>query len=90
MVRTFAVDSRSASEVQRTHELPNTIAFLANPDLADHRHRNGILSFAYLTLRSPLGELVTPAAQHLSVCGWQSSGSDGLTALLRHQYAHIL
>jgi hypothetical protein len=58
-----------ASDAQRTHELPNTIAFLANPDLADHRHRNGILSFAYLTLRSPLGELVTPVAQHLSVAG---------------------
>ena len=58
-----------ASEAQRTHELPNTIAFLANPDLADHRHRNGILSFAYLTLRSPLGELVTPAAQRFSAAG---------------------
>ena len=55
-----------ASEAQRTHELSNTIAFLANPDLANHRHRNGILSLAYLTLRSPLSELVTPAAQRFS------------------------
>ena len=58
-----------AGEAQRTHELPNTIAYLANPDLADHRHRNGVLSFAYLTLRSPLAELVTPAAQRFSAAG---------------------
>ena len=58
-----------AMETQRTHDLPNTIAYLANPDLANHRHRNGILSFAYLTLRSPLAELVTPAAQRFSVAG---------------------
>jgi len=58
-----------ASEAQYTYELPNTIAYLANPDLADHRHRNGILSLAYLTLRSPLGELVTPAAHRFSAAG---------------------
>jgi choline dehydrogenase-like flavoprotein len=55
-----------ASEAQHMYALPNTIAYLANPDLADHRHRNGILSFAYLTLRSPLGDLVTPTAQRFS------------------------
>jgi choline dehydrogenase-like flavoprotein len=55
-----------ACETQRAHELPNAIAFLANPDLANHRHRNGILSFAYLTLRSPLSELVTPTAHRFS------------------------
>ena len=57
------------SETQRTHELPNTVAYLANLDLADHRHRNGILSFSYLALRSPLAELVTPAAQRFSAVG---------------------
>jgi len=55
-----------ASETQRRRELPNAIAYLANPDLANHRHRNGVLSLAYLTLRSPLAELVTPTAQRFS------------------------
>ena len=58
-----------AREAQRTHELPNTIAYLANPDLANHRHRNGILSLAYLALRSPLCERVIPAAQRFSAAG---------------------
>jgi choline dehydrogenase-like flavoprotein len=55
-----------SSETQRAHELPNTIAYLANPDLANHGHRNGILSFAYLALRSPLAELITPAGHRFS------------------------
>ena len=58
-----------AGEMQHRNELPNTIAYLANPDLADHRHRNGILSLAYLALRSPFGELVTPAAHRFSAAG---------------------
>jgi choline dehydrogenase-like flavoprotein len=63
-----------ASAAQSTHALPNTIAYLANPDLADHRHRNGILSLAYLTLRSPLSELITPTAHRFSATG---SGDPG-------------
>lgn len=66
-----------SSEAQREHELPNTISFLANPDLANHRHRNGTLSLAYLTLRSPLGELVAPTAQRFSLAG---DGVPGRTA----------
>ena len=79
-----------ASEAQRTHELPNTIAFLANPDLADHRHRNGILSFAYLTLRSPIGELVTPAAQRLSVAGGGVPGPTADSAAQASVRAHLI
>ena len=78
------------SEAQRARELPNTIAFLANPDLADHRHRNGILSFAYLTLRSPLGELVTPAAQRLSVAGGGLPGPTTDSAAQASIRAHLL
>jgi choline dehydrogenase-like flavoprotein len=58
-----------ASETQRAHKLSNTKAFLANPDLANHRHRNGVLSLAYLTLRSPLAERVAPAAHRFSAAG---------------------
>ena len=31
-------------EIQVQHELPNITAFLANPELGDHRHGNGVLS----------------------------------------------
>lgn len=79
-----------ASKAQRTHELPNTIAFLANPDLADPRHRNGILSLAYLTLRSPIGELVTPAAQHLSVTGGGMPGRTAGSAAQASIHAHLM
>ena len=63
-----------AMERQCTDALPNTIAFLANPDLANHRHRNGILSLTHLALRSPLSELVTPAAQRFSAAGGEALG----------------
>jgi choline dehydrogenase-like flavoprotein len=56
-----------ASDVQVKHGLPNAIGFLANPDMADPRHRNGILSLAQLTLHSPLGERISPAAQRARV-----------------------
>ena len=61
--RRFSIRSSTAT---RTAEL---IAFLANPELGDHRHGNGVLSLAYLTLRSPLGRLVAPPAQRISVTG---------------------
>jgi len=56
-------------QVQLESELPNVIAFLANPPLIDSRHGNGVLSFAYLTLRSPLGRKLSPAAQRQSATG---------------------
>jgi choline dehydrogenase-like flavoprotein len=62
-------------EVQHEQQLPNVAAWLANPELADPRHRNGVLSFAYLTLRSPLGRMVAPDAQRLSLSGEAVPGS---------------
>jgi choline dehydrogenase-like flavoprotein len=62
-------------DVQLQRELPNVIAFLANPELADYRHRNGVLSFAYVTLRSPLGRLVAQPEQRLSVVGDKVPGA---------------
>jgi GMC oxidoreductase/NAD(P)-binding Rossmann-like domain len=61
-------------DVQLQRELPNVISFLANPALADYRHGNGVLSFAYLMLRSPLGQLLAPSAQRLSVAGGGAPG----------------
>jgi hypothetical protein len=62
-------------EVLHHQDLPNVAAWLANPVLADPSHRNGILSFVYLTLRSPLGRLVAPDAQRLSLTGEEIPGA---------------
>lgn len=62
-------------DVQLKRELPNIIGFLANPELADYRHRNGVLSLAYVTLRSPLGRLVAQPEQRLKVAGDKAPGS---------------
>jgi hypothetical protein len=78
-----------ASKAQRTHELPNTTAFLANPELANHRHRNGVLSLAYLTLRSPLAELITPTAHRFSTVGARVPGQMPDTAMASVR-AHLM
>jgi GMC oxidoreductase/FAD binding domain len=62
-------------EAQHAHELTNVAAWLANPELADPRHRNGILSFCYLALKSPLGRRMAPDAQRLSLSGETIPGS---------------
>jgi choline dehydrogenase-like flavoprotein len=68
--RRFSV-SRAA---QREHELPNAVALLANPDLADYRHQNGVLSLAYLALRSPLGRLLAPPEHRMPITAGDSGG----------------
>jgi GMC oxidoreductase len=62
-------------EALHQHDLPNVAAWMANPVLADPRHQNGVLSFVYLTLRSPLGRFVAPDAQRLSLTGEQIPGA---------------
>lgn len=57
---------------QRKYELPNAVAFLANPDLADYRHGNGVLSLAYLALRSPLGRLLAPPEHRMPIAAGES------------------
>jgi hypothetical protein len=70
-----------AGDVQVKYEVPNTIGFLANPELADPRHGNGILSFAHLALRSPLGDRISPAAQRARIAdgGTRDLPEDGAT-----------
>jgi choline dehydrogenase-like flavoprotein/glycosyltransferase involved in cell wall biosynthesis len=63
------------AEAQRRLGLPNIVAWLANPDLADPEHRNGALSLAYLALTSPLGRLFAPDAQRLSLTGHDVPGA---------------
>lgn len=41
-------------EFHHDKQLPNTVAWLVNPDIYDPGHRNGILSFVYLMLTSPV------------------------------------
>ena len=57
------------AEAQRRLRLPNIVAWLANPELADPSHGSGPLSFAYLALASPLGALLAPEAQRRSLTG---------------------
>jgi len=62
-------------EFQHERQLPNVVAWLANPDLADPKHASGILSFVYLALSSPLGKYLAPDAQRLSLKGERIPGS---------------
>jgi choline dehydrogenase-like flavoprotein len=62
-------------EAQHRLQLPNVVGWLANPELADPRHRDGTLSFLYLVLRSPAGRLVAPTAQRLALTGETVPGS---------------
>lgn len=64
-----------AREFQHENEMPNIVAWLANPELADPRHRSGALSLAYLVLASPLGSLFSPDAQRLSLTGKKVPGA---------------
>jgi choline dehydrogenase-like flavoprotein len=41
-------------ESQHRERLPNVVAWLANPPIADPAHGSGVLSFAYLALSSPV------------------------------------
>jgi choline dehydrogenase-like flavoprotein len=62
-------------DFQHERQLPNIVAWLANPDLADPKHASGILSFVYLALSSPLGKFFAPDAQRLSLKGEHVPGS---------------
>jgi len=70
-------------------QLPNVAAWLANPELADPYHRNGALSFVYLTLRSPLGRFMAPDAQRLSLTGEEVPGSPYGGAERGSVHAHL-
>lgn len=49
-------------EALHEHELPNIVAWTVNPDLFNAVHGNGVLSFAYLALTSPVGHRFAPDA----------------------------
>ncbi len=64
-----------ARDFQHERRLPNIAAWLANPELADPKHKSGILSFVYLALLSPLGRFFAPDAQRRSLTGEKVPGS---------------
>jgi GMC oxidoreductase len=78
-----------AREFQQQHDLPNIVAWLANPDLPDARHGSGPLSLAYLGLASPLGHLFAPDAQRLSLTGQRIPGAPYGAAEKAPTGAHI-
>ena len=48
--------------VQSENEINNIAIWLVNPKIGDSSHGNGVLSFAYLALCSPLGRFFAPDA----------------------------
>ncbi|MDQ6805315.1 MAG: GMC family oxidoreductase [Actinomycetota bacterium] len=64
-----------SAEAQQRLELPNIVAWLANPALSDPAHGSGVLSFAYLALASPLGRVFASEAQRESLTGKSVPGS---------------
>ncbi len=49
-------------EFQHKQKLANIVGWLANPEISDPGHGNGVLSFAYLILRSPMGKFLASEA----------------------------
>jgi choline dehydrogenase-like flavoprotein len=78
--RRFSIDGPT----QHKRDLPNAIAFLGNPDLADSRHRNGVLSFSYLMLRSHFGNFISPAAQRVTLAGGGARAQAGSASVRSH------
>ena len=76
-------------DFQHEHGLPNGVAWLANPDLADARHADGSLSFAYLALTSPFGRYFAPEAQRRSLAGEVVPGAPYRAAERSRVNAHV-
>jgi choline dehydrogenase-like flavoprotein len=64
-----------SEKFQAAENLPNIVAWIDNPEIADAAHHSGELSAVYLTLRSPLGKLIAPDAQRLSITGTYIPGT---------------
>lgn len=71
-------------------ELPNVVAWLANPELPDAQHRSGPLSLVYLTLSSPMGQWFAPDALRLSLTGKEVPGTPYGSAAISSRRSHAL
>ena len=59
-------------DLVRDQGLPSFAAWIVNPELADARHRNGVLSLVYLALASPAGSVLASQnvrGDHLAEAG---------------------
>jgi hypothetical protein len=77
-----------AADYQIQHKLPNISGWIANPELADASHKDPRLSLTYLALISPLGFLLAPPAQRLSLTGTKLPGAPYGTANRSSVWAH--
>jgi choline dehydrogenase-like flavoprotein len=77
-------------EFQHERQLPNIVAWLANREPADARHKSGVLSFVYLMLSSPLGKYVATDAQRRSLKGEKVPGSPYGEAEQRPFSEHVM
>jgi choline dehydrogenase-like flavoprotein len=68
-----------SAKFQRDRRLTNVSAALVNPPLGEPAHENGVLSFAYLMLASPLGKFLVADAIRKAAIGLRTPG-----LLLRH------
>ena len=66
-----------STDFQRRKELANIVGLLVNPNIADAGHRNGVLSFIYLALVSPLGRFFAPEAIRKAALESEVVGSAG-------------
>lgn len=79
-----------ADDYQIEHNLPNIAGWIANPELADASHRDPQLSLTYLALISPLGRLLAPPAQRLSLTGTKVPGTPYGMTHKSPVWAHLL
>ncbi|MGH7132005.1 MAG: GMC oxidoreductase [Phycisphaerales bacterium] len=62
-------------DFQHRAKLPNIVSWLVNSEISDPAHGNGILSFAYLILSSPLGKFLASEAIRKSAVKGEKHGS---------------
>jgi hypothetical protein len=74
---------------QREHSLPNVVSWLGNWELPDAAHGYGQLSFTYLALTSPLGHMLAPDVQRLSMTGAEIPGTPYGGADITSPFSHL-
>lgn len=68
-------------ECQQREQLPNIVSWLVNADISDPAHGNGVLSFAYLALKSPMGKFFASDAIRKAAIKGAVQGSNTAHAL---------
>jgi hypothetical protein len=74
---------------QRDNDLPNIVAWIDNPEVADASHHCGELSLVYLALSSPLGPRIAADAMRLSITGTYIPGTPYGGATVSPKRQHV-